>query len=70
MKSVQMRPHVLYNHLSLRRALGHVASTDASPPIADIAALLADWSASLSARSRHADTDDVEEASRPSDIAN
>ncbi|CAK0875791.1 unnamed protein product [Prorocentrum cordatum] len=70
MKSVQMRPHVLYNHLSLRRALGHVASTDASPPIADIAALLADWSASLSARSRHADTDDVEEAIRPSDIAN
>ncbi|CAK0867394.1 unnamed protein product [Prorocentrum cordatum] len=67
--ALQMRTHVLYNHLAVRRVLGHVSDIS-RPSVDDLGSLLASLRARLAARARHVADDAVEQASKPSDVAN
>lgn len=66
---LQLRPHVLYNHLAIRQALGHSPQTKL-PALEEIASLVSDWADKLLARARLVRDDAVEKASKPSDVAN
>ena len=68
-KGLQLRPHVLYNHLALRKILGGLDDVPL-PTVADIAGWLASWADQVAARARWVVDDSVEEASKPSDVAN
>ncbi|CAK0798449.1 unnamed protein product [Prorocentrum cordatum] len=67
--ALQMRTHVLYNHLAVRHVLGHVSDISL-PSVDDLGSLLASLRARLAARARHVADDAVEQASKPSDVAN
>ena len=67
--SLTPRPHVLYNHLVLRRA---VSGNDVMeiPELAEIVELVRNWQDKLMLRARTIKDDSIEKASQPSDIAN
>ena len=68
-KSLQLRPHVLYNHLVLRRAIeGH--EDHGLPNAEDIRELCESLRQRIAERARHVENDAVELASKPSDVAN
>ena len=69
LKGLQLRPHVLYNHLALRQALGSVPDLTL-PTILEITEWITGWAEKLGDRARWVEDDTVEEASLPSDIAN
>jgi hypothetical protein len=68
-QSLQLRPHVLYNHLVIRQAVAGTLD-DALPSIEEISKLLADWPEKLLARARFVADDAIERAAQPSDVAN
>ena len=68
-KSMQLRPHVLYNHLALRIAVGQMQDIVLPSP-GEIATLVASLHKRLADRARYVNDDAVEEASKPSDVAN
>ena len=68
-QALALRYHVLYNHLALRQALGHVQDVPLPSP-AEVAELIASWKVKLGQRARYVENDVVEEASKPSHVAN
>ena len=68
-KGLQLRPHVLYNHLALRKALGGIDNVPL-PTVSDIAGWLASWTDQIAKHARWVADDSVEKASAPSDVAN
>ena len=65
---LQMRSHVLYNHLDLRNCLGKLSKVRL-PSVQDVEIMLASWNARLAARARYVENDAVEGIRKPSDIA-
>ena len=62
LKGLQLRPHVLYNHLALRQALGSVPDLTL-PTILEITEWITGWAEKLGERARWVEDDSVEEAS-------
>ena len=60
LKGLQMRPHVLYNHLAIRKALGGLVGVPL-PTVAELASWLPPWEQRLGERARWTQDDAVED---------